>query len=102
MARAPRHDAPVLVVGDAHVRPLLGQSRRRAPRGPGTGAADVRALARSVRNHAADLFAPDPAAQFTVKARRIATSLQLALFHRLGMPPDGLPPRGGEDQAHAA
>ncbi len=51
---------------------------------------------------AAELFSPDPAAQFAVKARRIATSLQLALFHRLGMPPDGLPPRGDEGQAHAA
>jgi hemoglobin len=38
-----------------------------------------------------DLFAPEPAA----KAHRIATSLQLALFHRLGAPPDGLAPRSG-------
>jgi hemoglobin len=42
---------------------------------------------------AAELFAPAPAAIFADKARRIATSLQLALFHRLGLPPDGLPPR---------
>jgi hemoglobin len=38
-----------------------------------------------------DLFAPEPAARFIGKAHRIATSLQLALFHRLGVPPDGLP-----------
>jgi hemoglobin len=43
---------------------------------------------------AADLFAPDQAALFADKANRIATSLQLAIFHRLGGPPDGLPPRG--------
>ncbi len=41
---------------------------------------------------AAELFVPDIAAQFTLKARRIAGSLQLALFHRLGAPPDGLTP----------
>jgi hemoglobin len=29
------------------------------------------------------LFAPEPAASFISKAQRIATSLQLALFHRL-------------------
>jgi hemoglobin len=39
---------------------------------------------------AAGLFEPERAALFTSKARRIATSLQLALFHRLGMPPEGL------------
>jgi hemoglobin len=43
---------------------------------------------------AADLFAPEQAALFADKANRIATSLQLAIFHRLGGPPDGLPPRG--------
>ncbi|HEX3994863.1 MAG TPA: group III truncated hemoglobin [Acetobacteraceae bacterium] len=42
---------------------------------------------------AADLFAPEQAALFADKANRIATSLQLAIFHRLGAPPDGLPPR---------
>lgn len=42
-----------------------------------------------------DLFAPEPAATFIAKAHRIATSLQLALFHRLGAPPDGLAPRSG-------
>ena len=42
-----------------------------------------------------DLFAPEPAANFITKANRIATSLQLALFHRLGVPPDGLAPRTG-------
>ena len=42
---------------------------------------------------AAELFAPDQAALFADKANRIATSLQLAIFHRLGAPPDGLPPR---------
>ncbi|HEX3995542.1 MAG TPA: group III truncated hemoglobin [Acetobacteraceae bacterium] len=40
-----------------------------------------------------DLFAPEPASQFITKANRIATSLQLALFHRLGAPPDGLAAR---------
>jgi hemoglobin len=39
---------------------------------------------------AAGLFAPEQAALFGDKARRIAVSLQLALFHRLGMPPEGL------------
>jgi hemoglobin len=49
---------------------------------------------------AAALFAPAPAAAFAGKARRIAASLRLAVFHRLrappdglGAPPDGLPPR---------
>jgi hemoglobin len=41
---------------------------------------------------AGTLFTPTEAAEFTGKARRIATSLQLALFHRLGAPPDGLRP----------
>ncbi len=40
-----------------------------------------------------ELFTPELAASFLDKARRIATSLQLALFHRLGAPPEGLPPR---------
>jgi hemoglobin len=40
-----------------------------------------------------ELFAPRPAAEFVTKANRIAGSLQLALFHRLGAPPDGLAPR---------
>lgn len=39
---------------------------------------------------AAELFEPAPAAEFADKAQRIATSLQLALFHRLGVPPEGL------------
>ena len=42
---------------------------------------------------AAELFDPAPAALFADKARRIATSLRLALFHRLGVPPEGLVPR---------
>lgn len=42
---------------------------------------------------AADLFVPSQAALFAEKARRIAASLQLAIFHRLGAPPDGLAPR---------
>jgi hemoglobin len=44
---------------------------------------------------ARDLFTPETASLFAVKAGRIAASLQLALFHRLGEPPDGLalPPR---------
>jgi hemoglobin len=40
-----------------------------------------------------ELFAPDLAVLFVDKAHRIATSLQLAIFHRLGAPPDGLVPR---------
>ena len=42
---------------------------------------------------ASELFAPEQAALFVDKANRIATSLQLAIFHRLGAPPDGLVPR---------
>jgi hemoglobin len=42
---------------------------------------------------ASELFEPDQAALFADKANRIATSLQLAIFHRLGAPPDGLVPR---------
>jgi len=37
-----------------------------------------------------DLFQPAPAARFVEKARRIAGSLEIALFHRLGLPPDGI------------
>jgi hemoglobin len=40
-----------------------------------------------------DLFGPEPAAEFAAKAKRIAFSLELAVFHRLGSPPDGLPLR---------
>lgn len=43
---------------------------------------------------AAALFPSDLAAAFTTKAQRIATSLQLALFHRLDRPPEGLTKRG--------
>ena len=39
---------------------------------------------------AAELFEPGPASEFSTKAHRIATSLQLALFHRLDRPPEGL------------
>jgi hemoglobin len=39
---------------------------------------------------AAELFAPAAASAFADKAQRIASSLQLALFHRLGQPPEGL------------
>jgi hemoglobin len=41
---------------------------------------------------AGELFTPEIASQFTAKAGRIAMSLELAVFHRLGGPPDGLPP----------
>jgi len=44
---------------------------------------------------AAEVFAPTQAALFVDKARRIATSLRLAVFHRLGAPPDGLAGRAG-------
>lgn len=37
-----------------------------------------------------DLFEAEPAAAFAVKAKRIAFSLELAVFHRLGTLPDGL------------
>jgi hemoglobin len=43
---------------------------------------------------ARELFAPDLAEQFAVRSRRIAGSLELAIFHRLGSPPDGLTPPG--------
>jgi hemoglobin len=36
------------------------------------------------------LFTPELAGAFVAKAHRIATSLELAVFHRLGAPPDGL------------
>lgn len=36
------------------------------------------------------LFTPELAAAFVAKARRIAMSLELAVFHRLGAPPDGV------------
>ena len=49
---------------------------------------------------ATELFAPEPAALFLEKARRITTSLQLALFHRLGAPPDGLIPRATPAGSH--
>ncbi len=39
---------------------------------------------------ATELFADEPAAEFVAKAQRIAFSLQLAVFHRPGAPPDGL------------
>jgi hemoglobin len=39
---------------------------------------------------ASDLFDAAPAAAFITKAQRIATSLQLAVFHRPGDPPQGL------------
>ncbi len=41
---------------------------------------------------AEDLFEPEPAADFAKKAKRIAFSLELAIFHRLDAPPDGLTP----------
>jgi hemoglobin len=42
-----------------------------------------------------ELYAPETASLFVHKAHRIAASLELAVFHRLGGPPDGLqlPPR---------
>jgi hemoglobin len=39
---------------------------------------------------ASELFEAGPASELAAKAQRIATSLQLALFHRLGDPPEGL------------
>jgi len=44
-----------------------------------------------------ELFAPETASLFVGKAHRIAASLELAVFHQLGGPPDGLhlPPRKG-------
>ncbi|HJU27440.1 MAG TPA: group III truncated hemoglobin [Rhodanobacteraceae bacterium] len=43
---------------------------------------------------AKELFTPETASAFAIKAQRIAASLQLAVFHRLGDPPEGLqPPR---------
>ena len=45
--------------------------------------------------NAAALFTPGAAARVMNKAQRIAGSLQIAVFHRLGAPPDGLPLRAG-------
>jgi hemoglobin len=39
---------------------------------------------------ASELFDAGPASKLAATAQRIATSLQLALFHRLGDPPEGL------------
>jgi hemoglobin len=39
---------------------------------------------------ASELFETAPASEFATTAKRIAASLQLALFHRLGDPPEGL------------
>ena len=39
---------------------------------------------------ASEVFEAGPASLFAAKAQRIASSLQLALFHRLGDPPDGV------------
>jgi hemoglobin len=39
---------------------------------------------------ASEVFAAGPASLFVAKAQRIANSLQLALFHRLGDPPEGV------------
>jgi hemoglobin len=39
---------------------------------------------------ATDLFEPEATALFAAKANRIAGSLELAVFHRLDSPPDGL------------
>ena len=39
---------------------------------------------------ASELFEAGPASEFAARAHRIATSLQLTLFHRLGDPPEGL------------
>jgi hemoglobin len=51
---------------------------------------------------AEDLFESAPAAEFMIKAKRIAFSLELAVFHRLGAPPDGLaPPPAGLTNQHA-
>jgi hemoglobin len=43
---------------------------------------------------ASKLFTPELAAAFVAKARRIAMSLELAVFHHLGALPDGLRPQG--------
>ncbi len=39
---------------------------------------------------ASEVFEAAPASLFAMKAQRIANSLQLALFHRLGDPPEGV------------
>ena len=48
-----------------------------------------------------ELFEDEQAAQFVAKAQRIAFSLQLSVFHRLGAAPEGLAPRPAE-QARCA
>lgn len=42
---------------------------------------------------ALEVFEDEQAAQFVAKAQRIAFSLQLAVFHRAGEPPEGLAAR---------
>ena len=83
LGRASPHTERILVVGDADVGPLQGQ-----PDGGASEAADrARFFERWLalwRETAAELFAPDLAAQFAAKAGRIAESLKLALFYRPG------------------
>jgi hemoglobin len=45
---------------------------------------------KSFTETAFELFDHGPASEFATKARRIATGLQLALFHRPGAPPEGV------------
>ncbi|MBZ9798525.1 group III truncated hemoglobin [Mesorhizobium sp. ES1-4] len=42
---------------------------------------------------AAELFAPETAAVFVARAKRIAMSLRLAMFFRLGSPPSAMLPK---------
>jgi hemoglobin len=51
---------------------------------------------------AAGLFVPGQAEGFAPKPRRIASSLQLALPHRLDEPPDGPPARATPGHTNAA
>ena len=48
--------------------------------------------------NAAALFTAEAAARLVDKAHRIAGSLQIAVFHRLDAPPDGLPLRAKAPQ----
>lgn len=93
MAGAPCDDAAFLVAGYAHLRPLFGQSGCSASGGWRPGTTHVRALARPVREMTAnELFTPECAALLIDKGRRIAASLQLAVFRPRVGPPGGVVP----------
>nr|WP_051355505.1 group III truncated hemoglobin [Mesorhizobium erdmanii] len=72
----------ILKSGDYHGRPVPAHTRLR-----GVTEADFEIWQALFATTAAELFAPDTAAVFVARAERIAKSLRLAMFFRLG-PPD--------------